>query len=213
MNRILNLSLILSATCVALTGCGNRLTEMARLPTLSVYKVEVAQGNIVTPEMLAGVRRGMEKRQVRVLVGTPTVADPFHADRWDYPYSIQNDGERRMRLVSLHFIDDRLDRITGDVVGSYTLPEIDEFAAKTTVSVPPRGAPKERSWLSRMLPGGKSDRTPTTVAGFTGEKAGKAADDTAATKKSAPEPATGEQPVADDPDAGLFDGLLDRVGG
>ena len=212
MIRTLNLVLTLLAAGATLTGCGNRITDLARLPDVGVYKVEVAQGNIITPEMLAGLRRGMEKRQVRVLVGTPTIADPFHADRWDYPYSIQSDDQRQMRLVSLHFVDDRLERVSGDVVGSYSLPELDELAAKTTVSVPPRAAPRERSWISRMLPGGAPDEAPTTVAGFTDKAGADPAGETAASSDPEGE-SEGAPPAGDDPDAGLFDGLLDRVGG
>lgn len=201
---------VLAATTV-LAGCGGsgRFTDMARLPAIGVYKVQIDQGNIMTPEMLASLRRGMERRHVKVLVGTPTIADPFHADRWDYPYSIEKDEQRQMRRVSLHFVDDRLDRISGDVVGSYALPEIDEFAAKTTVSVPPRSVPAERSWMSRLIPGGRAAAPATTVASFTGDT-----DEPSTPQKQHQQQEEDTEPgIDEDPEAGLFDGLLDRVGG
>ena len=52
-----------------------------------VHKVEVQQGNIVTDDMVAQLRLGMTKSQVRYVMGTPLIADTFTQDRWDYFYS------------------------------------------------------------------------------------------------------------------------------
>lgn len=81
-----------------------------------VYKMTVQQGNIITPEMIDALEIGMNKRQVRYLLGTPSLADFFHADRWDYTYSIQRGHDPiEIRYLTLFFQDDALTRIDGDI--------------------------------------------------------------------------------------------------
>ncbi|RME33385.1 MAG: outer membrane protein assembly factor BamE, partial [Gammaproteobacteria bacterium] len=82
-----------------------------------VYRIDVQQGNVVTQEMLAQLRPGMDKRKVRYIMGTPLVIDTFHQDRWDYIYSYRGGRSwtREQRRVSLYFEDDRLVRVEGDV--------------------------------------------------------------------------------------------------
>jgi outer membrane protein assembly factor BamE len=55
-----------------------------------VYKIDVEQGNIVTPEMVGQLKPGMSRRQVRFILGTPLLEDPFNESRWDYPYVKRN---------------------------------------------------------------------------------------------------------------------------
>ncbi|MFQ5760576.1 MAG: outer membrane protein assembly factor BamE, partial [Acidiferrobacterales bacterium] len=50
----------------------------------NIYRPEVQQGNVVTQEMVSQLKIGMSRRQVRFLLGTPLIEDPFHQDRWDY---------------------------------------------------------------------------------------------------------------------------------
>ena len=51
-----------------------------------VYKQNVYQGNPITADDIAEVEVGMTRSQVKFLLGTPMIADPFHQDRWDYIY-------------------------------------------------------------------------------------------------------------------------------
>ena len=85
---------------------------------LKIYSPEVQQGNIVNQEMVDKLKPGMTRSQVRFVLGTPLVTDPFHADRWDYVYfykkSATADPERR-RLTVI-FEGDALARMEGDVV-------------------------------------------------------------------------------------------------
>ena len=53
---------------------------------LDPYLVDVRQGNYVTQDMVAQLKPGMTKDQVRFALGTPLVTDVFHGDRWDYVY-------------------------------------------------------------------------------------------------------------------------------
>ena len=84
-----------------------------------VYKIGIAQGNIITQEMVDQLRPGMTKRQVIFVMGTPLVRDPYHQDRWDYIYNFQpGGGIRGQERVSVFFIEDELVSFTGDFVPS-----------------------------------------------------------------------------------------------
>lgn len=80
-----------------------------------LYKPEVQQGNPLTPEMLAALKPGLSKRQVRLLLGSPPVNDSFHPDRWDYVYSVGRAGERidPPPHLTLYFRNDALVRAEG----------------------------------------------------------------------------------------------------
>ncbi|MCP9338469.1 outer membrane protein assembly factor BamE [Stutzerimonas xanthomarina] len=81
-----------------------------------VYKVDIQQGNVVTQDMIDQLRPGMTRSQVRFIMGNPLITDTFHADRWDYLYSIQPGGsQRQQERVSLVFnADDQLAGLAGD---------------------------------------------------------------------------------------------------
>ena len=82
-----------------------------------VYKIGIAQGNIITQEMVDQLRPGMTKRQVIFVMGTPLVRDPYHQDRWDYIYSFQpGGGVRGQERISVFFVNDELVSFTGDFV-------------------------------------------------------------------------------------------------
>jgi len=96
-----------------LPGC----SYVPAIPTLAPYKIDIQQGNYVTQDMVAKLKPGMSRSQVRFALGTPLVADPFHADRWDYVYMLHKKGDLvEQRLVTVLFKGDQLDRIEGDVV-------------------------------------------------------------------------------------------------
>jgi outer membrane protein assembly factor BamE len=85
------------------------------LPGLSFitpHKVEVQQGNLITPEMRRQIKLGMSRLAVRSVLGTPLVNDPFHDNRWDYVYRMEKLGKvvEQQRMV-LYFEGDTLARI------------------------------------------------------------------------------------------------------
>ena len=83
---------------------------------LSPYKVDVQQGNYVDQEMVAKLKPGMTKSQVRFALGSPLIADAFHQDRWDYVFRQQKGGAvPEQRLVTAVFDGDRLVRLEGNV--------------------------------------------------------------------------------------------------
>ena len=98
---------LLAAIC--LSACG-----FVGFP--GVYKIDVEQGNIVTQEMVDQLKPGMTRRQVRFILGTPLLEDPFDQSRWDYPYVKRNGlkvlSESRLMV---YFDGDNLVRYEGDI--------------------------------------------------------------------------------------------------
>ncbi len=85
------------------------------------YRPDVQQGNVLEPEAVARIRPGMTRDQVRFVLGTPLIQDPFHPDRWDYVYLfIDRTGDQhssRARLT-LFFEGDRLVRMVKEGIGT-----------------------------------------------------------------------------------------------
>lgn len=79
-----------------------------------IYKQNVQQGNALEQEDLDELYLGMNRRQVLFVLGTPSVRDPFHQDRWDYvqTYS-RRGGPLVQRTVTLRFENDALSEIVG----------------------------------------------------------------------------------------------------
>lgn len=106
---------LLALSCVAgLAAC-----SMPRIPGITPYKMEIQQGNHVSQEMVSQLKPGMSKDQVRLLLGTPLLTDIFHANRWDYVYWFEDAaGKREQRRLAVHFAEDKLARVDGDVVAA-----------------------------------------------------------------------------------------------
>ena len=112
------MSRLLTALCLvaALPAC-----SMPRIPGVTPYRIDIQQGNFVSQEMVTQLKAGMSKEQVRLALGTPLLADAFHADRWDYVYWRESQtGKRESRRVALFFSDGKLARIEGDVASPAT---------------------------------------------------------------------------------------------
>lgn len=93
------------------------LTACSFLPT--EYKIDIQQGNAVTQDMVNQLRPGLTRQQVRFIMGSPLLTDIFHADRWDYLYSMNyrsSEGTDQRRLISVYFDrDGKLTSVSGDV--------------------------------------------------------------------------------------------------
>lgn len=112
--------LILGAVCSLLAACSS----------FNPYKIDVQQGNVLTQEMVAQLKPGQTREQVRFILGTPLLADIFHQQRWDYVYSYRKgrSGEVETRQFSVYFDkDNRLERASGDV----EVADLDELAVPT----------------------------------------------------------------------------------
>jgi outer membrane protein assembly factor BamE len=128
------------ASSVLLGGCSNFSMSDISMPDIKVpdsipdlvHKVEIQQGNIINQKMINKLEPGMSKRQVRFIMGSPMISDTFHAERWDYLYRFHKSGHAptETKRVSLHFDNDQLVRIEGDI---RPLPVEDDVAKKTQV--------------------------------------------------------------------------------
>ncbi len=82
------------------------------LSSCSTYKMEIRQGNYVTSKMREQLKVGMTRQQVRYVMGTPMINDPFHQDRWDYVYRLEQGGELvEQQGLTLFFEGDNLARV------------------------------------------------------------------------------------------------------
>ena len=128
-------------------GCDMpRMPELPRIP--GIYRVDIQQGNVVTPEMVDKLEIGMERRKVRFILGTPLVVDTFNPDRWDYLYILRpGSGPEVTQRLSVYFRDDRLARIDDRLDPGLVK---DEARVQTLVKVPKRQA--RRGILYRLVP-------------------------------------------------------------
>ena len=86
----------------------------AALAAGCVHKIDIQQGNVVVKEQLAKVKPGMTKAEVRNFLGTPLLADAFHANRWDYWfYNAKKGKELERNRITILFADDKVTGIEG----------------------------------------------------------------------------------------------------
>jgi len=106
----------LSATLLA--GCGSWSNPIkGAMDSISPYKADIQQGNAISQDMLARLKPGMTPSQVRFVLGTPLLVDPFRNNRWDYVYRLEKGGRLiESRRVTVVFENDKLKGIEGDVV-------------------------------------------------------------------------------------------------
>jgi outer membrane protein assembly factor BamE len=102
---------------LGLTGCQSWRTSDNLLGFITPYRLEVVQGNVVTQEQAALIKPGMSRAQVRDVLGSPLLTDIFHADRWDYVFTIRRQGApSQQRLVVVKF--------EGDILKSMDAPDL-----------------------------------------------------------------------------------------
>ena len=145
-------------TTVMVAGCSSfdsGWSGMGRL--IQPYRAEVVQGNFVSREQVALLKSGMPRAQVRDILGTPLVASLFHADRWDYVFTIRRQGvEPQAYRLTVHFKGEVLDRFEGD-----PMPTEAEFVARLDVrrggaKIPRLEATDEE--LARFAPAARESR-------------------------------------------------------
>ena len=86
---------------------------------ITLYKPDVVQGNFVSKEQVEQLQPGMTRLQVRDVLGTPLMASVFHANRWDYGFTMKRRGVPLQQFkLSLFFKDDLLERHVGDEMPS-----------------------------------------------------------------------------------------------
>jgi outer membrane protein assembly factor BamE len=125
---------MISAGFALLAGC-------APPDVIKPYRMDIQQGNYISQEMISQLKLGMTKEQVRYVLGTPLVADIFHADRWDYVYyKDPRRGTREGRKIAVLFENGKLARVLGDVVAAE--PKSETVAPKEPAAAPQSPAPQ-----------------------------------------------------------------------
>jgi outer membrane protein assembly factor BamE len=108
--------LMVLALALLTSGCG------------MLYRQPIYQGNLLDKASVDQLQAGMDKRQVMTLLGSPSVADPFHHDRWDYVATQRTGrtGKIEMKTLTVFFENEQVARWEGEY-----FPEADkELAAK-----------------------------------------------------------------------------------
>lgn len=119
----------LVASTLLLAGCAYKPNF------INEYKIDVQQGNVLTQDMVAQLRPGQTREQVRFILGSPLITDAFHRQRWDYVYHFRDGSTRavQQRKFSVFFdAEGRLNQVTGDVEVAAT-QELITPAARTRV--------------------------------------------------------------------------------
>jgi len=82
---------------------------------LKPHRIDVQQGNYLDQAAVHKLKPGMTRSQVRFLLGTPLITDPFHPERWDYMFIDRKAGKlKEERRLTLYFDGDKLARATSD---------------------------------------------------------------------------------------------------
>jgi outer membrane protein assembly factor BamE len=110
--------------CASLVGCAN--VSSFTSDTFKPYVPEVVQGNFVSKEQRQAISKGMPRAQVRDILGTPLVTSLFHADRWDYAFSIRRQGVPPQSFqLTVYFKNDEVSSVEGG-----DLPSESEFVER-----------------------------------------------------------------------------------
>ena len=97
-------ALLAAAMALTVAGCG------------VIYRQPIYQGNLMDKASVDQLQAGMTKDQVQALLGSPSIADPFHHDRWDYTASerVTRVGKPDVRNFTVFFENGAVTRWEGD---------------------------------------------------------------------------------------------------
>jgi outer membrane protein assembly factor BamE len=157
------LAVLFLGACSSLKSAGTSVSGLAQ--SIRPYKIDIVQGNVVTREQLAVLRPGMPKAAVQDVLGTSLLASVFHADRWDYVFTLQSQGmEPQSRRVTVFFKNGQLDHVDAD-----ELPSEADFVASlksTPIKGPlPAMTASEQDLEKFPAPARTENATPASVPG------------------------------------------------
>jgi outer membrane protein assembly factor BamE len=122
-----------------------------------VYRPNIQQGNMLKVEDVDQVTVGMTRSQVRYLLGTPMLADPFDPQRWDYIYTLQRgrDPDIDRAHFVVRFDGDKVSGIDkADLPAGYTDPVARRKRLAAAAGNPPPDAPPPANEPPSPLPDG-----------------------------------------------------------
>ena len=118
---VLTLALLLAG----LGGCNSVPASKRIVEAVAPYRFDRVQGNVITREQVDALKTGMPRAVVKDILGTPLLVSVFHADRWDYMFTLLRQGaEPQVRRVTVFFNGDALERYEAE-----DLPTEAEFVA------------------------------------------------------------------------------------
>ncbi|HET9189477.1 MAG TPA: outer membrane protein assembly factor BamE [Rudaea sp.] len=80
-----------------------------------IYKLDIQQGNLFNKNLVDSLKPGMSKRQVTLVMGSPSIVSPFDQNRWDYVSTLRKgNGRMATKDLTLYFENDALAKIEGD---------------------------------------------------------------------------------------------------
>lgn len=86
-----------------LAGCASESSLRNYVPLIvTPYRIDIQQGNFITPDMVQKLAVGQTREQVRFILGTPLLVDIFRANRWDYVFRSSkgwSEAEKRKLIV------------------------------------------------------------------------------------------------------------------
>ncbi len=111
----------------ALAACSSVSSVTDRIASVvTPFRPEVVQGNLISKEQVDLLQAGTSRNQVRDILGSPLLASVFHANRWDYTFTLKRPGvEEQARRLTIFFKGDVVERFEGD-----TMPSEAEFVSK-----------------------------------------------------------------------------------
>ncbi len=133
------------------------------------YRINIVQGNFVSKEAYEQLKAGMTRDQVRQLLGTPLLADIFHANRWDYVFYFKrgNASVVQERHLKVYFEGDTLARWEGgeNLPTEYQLvQEIDGQKGKTVKTDAPAPSTASAAAAEAAAPSPDATATAPTAA-------------------------------------------------
>jgi outer membrane protein assembly factor BamE len=166
---------LIVTACALLTACAGSITTAPRSsasffsPTtwLTPFRADVVQGNFISSEQVGLLRAGMSRNDVRNVLGTPLLASVFHADRWDYVFTLRRQGVPAQAFsYSVFFKGDLLDTFSGDAMPSETefiaqmdqrrklgkVPPLEATSAQLEAAAKKMAAPTPTAEVTRAQP-------------------------------------------------------------
>lgn len=114
--------ILIAVACGVLASCSSgtlRTSTINPVNWITPYKIDVIQGNFVSREQVEQLQTGMTRDQVKAVLGTPLLSSLFHADRWDYVFTLKRQGvEPQSFKYTVFFKGDQLERFSGDSMPS-----------------------------------------------------------------------------------------------
>jgi outer membrane protein assembly factor BamE len=119
---------LLAVAVLGLSACST-----AKLTQIPSYKLKIIQGNELDQNVVNSLQPGMSREQVQMLLGTPLLRDPFHANRWDYLFVVTRAGEiQEEKKLTLYFdVNGNLIHAEGDALTAQPQPISATVPSKT----------------------------------------------------------------------------------